>query len=403
MLKTRELLKDVYYVGASDHRLKQFENRHPITHGMAYNSYIVIDEKIALFDTADRSVRTTFLESVEHVLQGRKIDYLIIHHVEPDHADLIDEVMKLHPEMILVATKTSFTYLKQFYDLDLEGRIIEVKEGDTLSLGKKTLKFYMAPMVHWPEVMVTYETSEKMLFSADAFGSFGGLEGNLFSDELDYEGKWLNETRRYYSNIVGKFGMQTLSLLNKLKGLEINYIFSLHGPLHRDSQIISLLVEKYSKWATYTPEEKGVVIAYGSIYGNTEEVANIFANYLAELGVKNINLYDVSITHPAYIMRDIFRVSHVILLSATYNLRVFPPMESLLNDLVATGVKNRSFVLIENGSWSPMADTLMRAQISKLQNTKILNEKITIKSRITNEQRPVLFELAKQIAEEVKI
>ncbi|MDY0101194.1 MAG: MBL fold metallo-hydrolase [Bacilli bacterium] len=398
MLKTREILKDVYYVGASDHRLKLFENRHLITHGMAYNSYLVIDEKIALFDTADKSVRVPFLDNVNHVLQGRKIDYLILHHAEPDHADLIDEIMQMNPNLILVATKIAITYLKQFYDLDLEGKTIEVKEGDTLSLGKKTLKFFMAPMVHWPEVMVSYEMSEKILFSADAFGSFGGLEGNLFSDELDYEEKWVNETRRYYSNIVGKYGLQTLSLLNKLQNVEIKYLFSLHGPLHRTN--ISFLIDKYKKWATYTPEEKGVVIAYGSIYGNTEEVANILAGYLGDLGVKNISLYDTSITHVSYIIRDIFRFSHVALLSATYNLRVFPPMEALLNDITATGIKNRTFAIIENGSWSPTADTLIRAQLAKLQNTTILNsEKFTIKSRINEEQRPALYELAKKIAE----
>lgn len=398
MHNARKISDGLYYVGVNDHRLTRFENTHPLTRGMAYNSYLLIDDKTVLLDTVDRAGGQQFLENIKAVLGGRKLDYLIINHIEPDHAALIVDVFKLYPEVVLVGNKTTFRLLDQFYGPDINGRFLEVKEGDSLNVGTRTLNFFMAPMVHWPEVMVTYEETSGLLFSADAFGTFGTLEGQLFTNPADFKKTWLDEGRRYYANIIGKYGMQTMSLLNKISTLKVNMLLPLHGPLwHGD---FAPYFEKYRLWAAYTPEEKGVVIAVGSIYGNTEEAADILAGYLADLGVNNVVVHNVSSVDPSHILSDIFRFSHVVLASATYNFRVFPKMETLVSDIVATGIGNRVFVIIENGSWAPSADSLIRAQISKLKNVSIVNsEKFTIKSALKSDQLEALKNLAKQIAD----
>ena len=397
MNNVRQLLNDVYYIGVNDRRITKFENTHPVEKGMSYNSYLLLDTKTVLFDTVDKAGGRQFLENVTHVLNGRKLDYLVINHIEPDHGDLVVDIVRRYPEVILVGNKTTFRLLTQFYDIKIEGRTLEVKEGDTLNAGKRTLKFFMAPMVHWPEVMVTYEESEGILFSADAFGTFGALDGNLFADQLDFAGAWLGEARRYYANIVGKYGTQTLSLLNKIADLKINYLLPLHGPLWREK--IAWYVEKYRTWASYAYEEKGVVIAVGSIYGNTAEAAEVLAGYLSELGVKNIHIHDVSSVDPSFIISDIFRYSHLVVASATYNFRVFPRMETLVSDIVALNVQNRTIALIENGSWAPGADNLIRAHLAKLKNITMINaEKFTIKSSLKDEQLEAFRALAKAIA-----
>ncbi|MDD4303428.1 MAG: FprA family A-type flavoprotein [Bacilli bacterium] len=400
MHNARKIDDGLYYVGVNDHRITRFENTHPLTKGMAYNSFLLIDDKTVLLDTVDRSGGQQFMENVAAALAGRKLDYLVINHMEPDHCALIVDIFRTYPEVILVGNKTTFRLLDQFYGLDLRGQFVEVKEGDTLSIGKGTLRFFMAPMVHWPEVMVTYEEKSGLLFSADAFGTFGTIEGSLFTDAEHFEKLWLDEGRRYYTNIIGKYGMQTLSLLNKIAQLKINMVLPLHGPLWRDD--IASYFKKYRLWASYAPEEKGVVIAVGSIYGNTEEAADIFAGYLADFGVKNIVMHNVSSVDPSFILSDIFRYSHVVLISVTYNFRVFPKMETLVTDIVATGVANRTFAIIENGSWAPAADNLIRAQISKLKNARIINqEKFTIKSALKSDQLEALKTLARQIAETI--
>ncbi|MFA5421743.1 MAG: MBL fold metallo-hydrolase [Bacilli bacterium] len=397
MHNARKIIDDVFYVGVNDRRISRFENIHTVPRGMAYNSFVILDEKTVLLDTVDQAGGQQFLENVKRVLGSRPLDYMIINHMEPDHCALIRNVVDRYPGVIIVGNKTTFTLLHQFYEIELGDRFIEVEENDALNIGKRKLKFFMAPMVHWPEVMVTYEEASGLLFTADAFGTFGALEGNLFADEVDFENEWLGEARRYYANIIGKYGTQTLSLLNKIDNLDVKYLLPLHGPLWRKD--IAWYLEKYRLWASYRPEEKGVVIAVGSIYGNTVEAADILAGYLAEEGVKNIRVHEVASTNPSFIISDIFRYSHLVLASATYNFRIFPPMETLLSDIVALNVRNKTIAIIENGSWAPSADNLIRLQVAKLKNIDIVNtEKFTIKSSLKDHQLKALRDLAKAIA-----
>lgn len=391
------ITNDVYYVGVNDRRISLFENTHPVPRGIAYNSYLIRDEKTVLLDTVEKSKGQQFMENVKYVLGERKLDYLVINHIEPDHCGQIVDIVREYPEAILVGNKTTFRLLQQFYDLDVSDRILEVKEGDILKIGQRTLQFFMAPMVHWPEVMVTYEQSQGLLFSADAFGTFGVLEGNLFTTPSDFEKNYLEEARRYYANIVGKYGTQTLTLLNKLSHLDIRYLLPLHGPLWRSD--IAWYFDKYRIWASYGFEEKGIVIAFASIYGNTEEAVDVLAGYLSQLGVDNLRIHDVSEVDPSYIISDIFRYSHIVLASPTYNFRIFPRMETLLSDIVATNVQNRTVAIIENGSWAPNVDNLVRSQLGKLKNIHIVNDnKFTITSALKEKQLASLYELAQSIA-----
>jgi len=397
MQNTRKIKDDIYYVGVNDRRITWFENTHPIRRGMAYNSYIIVDEKTVLLDTIDKAGAQQFLENLSAVLGERKLDYLVINHMEPDHCALIEDVVGRYKDVILVGNKKTFDLLHQFYEIELGDRFIEVKEGDTLSLGKRTLKFIMAPMVHWPEVMVTYCEEEKMLFTADAFGTFGALNGNIFADQVDFENEWLEDFRRYYANIIGKYGPQTNMLLKKLAPLDIQYICPLHGPIWREN--IQYIIEKYQTWASYTPEEKGVVIAFGSVYGNTEEAVDVLAAKLSELGVRNIKIHDSTSTDPSYIISDIFRYSTLVLASSTYNLTIFPAMNTLMHDIVNHNIQKRHIAIIENGSWAPTSGRQMRAEIDKTRNNIIINEDIiSIKSTLKDEQLGAIEQLAKLIA-----
>ncbi len=400
MQNTRKIKEGVYYVGVNDRRITYFENTHPISRGMAYNSYVIVDEKTALLDTIDKAGAQQFLENLHHVLKGRKLDYLVINHMEPDHCALIEDVVRNYPQVILIGNKKTFELLHQFYELEIGDRYIEVKEGDTLSLGERTLKFLMAPMVHWPEVMVTYSDLDKMVFTADAFGTFGALNGNIYADQVDFVGEWLEESRRYYSNIVGKYGMQTKMMLKKLSTLDLDYICPLHGPIWRDN--IDFILDKYQTWASYEAEEKGVVIAFGSVYGNTEEAIDVLANRLAELGVKNIKIHDTTSTDPSYVISDIFRYSTLVLASSTYNLSIFPAMNTLIHDLVNHNIQNRHIAIIENGSWAPTSGKQMREELAKLKNiTFVSDDIITIKSTLKDGQLSALDALAEAIAKTV--
>lgn len=400
MQNVRRIKDGVYYVGVNDRRITMFENTHPIWKGMAYNSYVIVDEKTVLLDTIDKAGAQQFLENLSEVLQARKLDYLIINHMEPDHCALIEDVVRRYPEVILIGNKKTFELLHQFYEIEIGNRYLEVKEGDTLSLGKRTLKFVMAPMVHWPEVMVTYSAFDKMIFTADAFGTFGALNGNIFADQVDFAGEWLSEARRYYSNIVGKYGPQTNMLLKKMMTLEVDYICPLHGPIWREN--IPFLLDKYQKWATYQPEEKGLVIAFGSVYGNTEEAIDVLAAKVSELGVKNIKIFDVSSVDPSYVISEIFRYSTLVLASSTYNLNIFPQMETLVHDIVNHNLQNRHVAIIENGSWAPTSGKQIRAEIEKLKNITFLNqEALTIKSTLKANKLEELHQLAKAIASSI--
>lgn len=397
MQNTRKINDDVFYVGVNDRRITWFENTHPITRGMAYNSYVIVDEKTVLLDTIDKAGAQQFLENLDYVLKGRTLDYLVINHMEPDHCALIEDVVRKFKDVILVGNKKTFELLHQFYDIEIGDNFIEVKEGDTLSLGKRTLKFMMAPMVHWPEVMVTYSDVDKIIFTADAFGTFGALNGNIYADQIDFAGEWLDDSRRYFSNIIGKYGMQTNMLLKKLATLEIDYICPLHGPIWRNN--IDYIINKYKTWASYQAEEKGVVIAFGSVYGNTEEAVDVLAAKLSELGVKNIKIHDTTSTDPSYVISDIFRYSTLVLASSTYNLSIFPAMNTLIHDIVNHNIQNRHVAIIENGSWAPTSGKQMRTELEKTKNNTFINEQIfSLKSTLKAEQLDQLDELAKAIA-----
>lgn len=397
MYNVMQINDDVTYVGASDRKLALFEAVYPLVNGVSYNSYLVNDEKTVLLDTVDRSVSGVFFENIAHVLDGRKLDYVIVNHMEPDHAATLGELVLRYPEVKIVSNAKVVAMIKQFFDFDVDARVEVVAEGDTFSTGKHTFTFAMAPMVHWPEVMVTFDTTDGILYSADAFGTFGALAGNVFADEVDFENKWLDEARRYYTNIVGKYGPQVQMALKKALALDIKMICPLHGPIWREN--IAWFVDKYNKWSTYTPEDNTVLIAYASIYGGTENAANILASELAKKGIKNITMTDVSVTHPSYIISEAFRCSHIVFAAPTYNAGIFTPMETLLLDLAAHNLQNRTVAFIENGSWAPISAKLMGDIVAKMKNMTVLASKATLKSTVKDAQREELKTLASEIAE----
>ena len=364
---------------------------------MSYNSYVLLDEQTVLLDTVDRAINDLFFENLEHVLAGRTLDYVIVNHMEPDHCASLAELVLRYPEIKIVCNAKTLGIIRQFYRFDADSRALIIKEGDTLSTGKHTLTFVMAPMVHWPEVMVTYDTTDKTLFSADAFGTFGALNGNLFADEVNFETEWLDDARRYYTNIVGKYGPQVQALLKKAAGLEIRMICPLHGPIWREN--IGWFLDKYQHWSSYTPEDQSVVIAAGSVYGNTMNAAEILAGMLADRGVKNIKLYDVSNTHPSILVSEAFRCSHLVFAGSTYNNGIFTPMETVLLDLAAHNLQNRTVALIENGTWAPVSGKLMRELVEKMKKTQILEPSITLRSSLKEEQLSALEALADAIAQ----
>lgn len=389
---TRKLTEMIYWVGGSDRRSTMFENRFPITQGMAYNSYLITDEKTALMDTVDASISQLFMENVEHVLKGRDLDYLIVNHMEPDHCAGIEALLLRYPNMRIVGNSRTIQFLKQFYARHrLDERIFLVEDGQELSLGSHILRFALAPMVHWPEAMVVYEKSERLLFSADAFGAFGSLGGNLFDDELNIEKDWMDETRRYYANIVGKFGAQVKALLDKLSGFEIRMICPLHGPVWRTH--VDLILHKYDLWSRYVPEEQAVMVAYGSMYGNTENAAVALASMLAEKGMRNIRIYDVSRTDPSYLIGEMFRCSHMILAAPTYTGELFPEMETLLLDIKSINLQNRTVALIQNGTWGPVAARKMKAILEGMKEITILEPELTLKSTLREDQTAELEKL----------
>lgn len=359
MNNVRKVTNDVYWVGANDHRLSLFENIHPIPQGVSYNSYVLLDEKTALMDTIDWSEGRQLIENLQHVLNGRDLDYIVIHHMEPDHAASIEEILLRYPNASIISSEKGFMLMRQF-GVDLEGKnCITVKEGDSFSFGKHSLTFLEAPMVHWPEVLVSLDTTDGILFSADAFGSFIALDGKLFNDEVNFDRDWLDEARRYYTNIVGKYGAPVNHLLKKAAPLldQVKYIAPLHGPVWRND--FGYLLDKYQHWASYEPEEKGVVICYASMYGNTEAAAQALASRLADRGITNIKVHDVSNTHVSYLISDVFKYSHLVLAGVTYNLGIYPVMHNFLNDMKALNVQNRKVALMENGSWAVRSGDLM--------------------------------------------
>lgn len=401
MYCVRNVTEDLYWVGGNDHRLALFENIHPIPKGVSYNSYLMLDEKTALFDTVDWSIARQYIENIEQVLQGRDLDYLIINHMEPDHGASIEEIILRYPNVQLVSTEKAYMMMRQFgFDIDRVEQI-EVKEGDTLSLGKHNIAFVEIPMVHWPEAMVSYDLTDNILFSADAFGSFIALDGKLFADEVNFDRDWLDEARRYFTNIVGKYGTFVQMALKKASTLPIEIICPLHGPVWR--QDLGYILEKYDKWSRYEPEEKGVLIAYASMYGNTEFAAQSLASKLCERGVTNVHVYDVSNTHVSYLISETFRLSHVVLASVTYNLGIYPVMHNYLMDMKALNVQNRTFAVIENGTWAPKSGDLIEEFLDEeMKFIDVLSGRVTLASALNEDKEIDLDNLADAIADSVK-
>ena len=395
---TKRITDDMIWVGADDRRLALFEGVYGVPDGVSYNSYLILDEKTILFDTVDKAVAHNFFDNVDYALGGRKLDYLVISHMEPDHAATIEDIALRYPDVTIVCNTKIRDMLGRFFPTDLSGRVHLVKEGDTLSTGRHVFTFVMAPMVHWPEVMMTYDTTDKILFSADAFGSFGALNGRIFADECDFMHEYLDEARRYYTNIVGKYGSQVQAVLRKAAGLEINYVCPLHSFVWRAG--FGDFLEKYVQWSGYTPEVKGVMIAYASVYGHTENAANILAAKLSDRGVR-VKMYDTSVTPSSYIVSDAFKYSHLVFASTTYNAGVFVTMEELLHDIVNHNLQNRKVALIENGSWAPTSGGLMRKMLSELKGTEFIGDTLTVKSALTEGQLDELDVLADAIAADV--
>lgn len=397
MQSIRKVKEDILWVGCNDRRITLFENLFPVPKGVSYNSYLILDEKVTLMDTVDASATEQFFENLEAGLQGRSIDYLVVHHMEPDHAANIKLLLEKYPEIQVVASAKALQMIGQFFDLDLSGRSMEVKEGDTLSTGSHTFHFVAAPMVHWPEVLVSYDEKEKILFSADAFGTFGALNGTIFNDEVDFEREYLADARRYYANIVGKYGMQVQALLKKAAGLDIQMICPLHGPIWRTD--LGWFIDKYDKWSRYEPEEKAVVVLYGSIYGHTEQAVNALACALAEKGARNIAVYDVSRTHVSDLIGEIFRASHLVIACPTYNGGLYPPMENLLTDMKALSVQKRTVALMENGTWAAASGKQILKRLEEMKEMLVLEEQLSLKSALKPERAGDLERFAGQIME----
>ncbi len=384
MHNIRKIANELFYIGCSDRKLSLFESAYPVKDGMSYNSYLVKDEKTVLFDTVDKICAEQFYENLEEALDGNHLDYIVVQHMEPDHCALLADVVKVHPDVKIVCSQKTVGMIKQFFTFDIDSRVIVVKEGDILNTGRHEFQFIMAPMVHWPEVMVTYDKTDKILFSADAFGSFGAVNGNLYDNEVNWERDYLDEARRYYTNIVGKYGLQVQMLLKKAAGLDIKMLCPLHGLMIKEN--IDLFLEKYDKWSKYEPEADGVLIAYSSVYGGTESAVNLLAAKLADNGVRNIKMFDVSITHPSFVLSEAFRFSHIVIATTTYNAGIFESMETFLHILSSHNLQNRKYVIIQNGSWAPACGSQIKEIIEKLKGSEILDDSICIKSTLKEEQ-----------------
>ena len=395
MYCTKKITDDLIWVGANDRRLAMFEGVYSVPNGVSYNSYLLLDDTTVLFDTVDKAVGGVFFQNVEHALGGRNLDFVVIQHMEPDHSATLGELLLRYPDVKVVCNQKILDMITQFFNLDLSKKAFVVKEGTTLNTGHHTLRFFMAPMVHWPEVMVTYDETTGTLFSADAFGTFGALNGAIFADEVDFANDYMSEARRYYCNIVGKYGNQVQALLKKLHAVDLKMICPLHGFVWRRN--LEDFFDKYVKWSTYTPEDTGVMIAYASVYGNTENTAEIISSRLRDRGINTV-MYDVSVTPASEIIAAAFRWSHLLFASTTYNAGIFVSMEELLHDLAAHNIQNRTVAFVENGSWAPTSGKLMKDIIGTCSNMTILDETLTLKSSLKPEQEAQIDALVEAIS-----
>lgn len=401
MYTIRKVVDDLYWIGGNDHRLALFENIFPIPRGVSYNSYLLLDEKTAIFDSVDWSITREYLRNIELVLDGKPLDYMVIHHMEPDHCGAIEEVCLRYPNIKVISSEQGFQIMSQIgYHIADEQKII-VKEGDTFSFGKHTIAFVEAPMVHWPEVLMSFDVTNGVLFSADAFGSFGAIDGKLFNDEVNFDRDWLDEARRYYTNIVGKYGPFVQDVLKKASTLPIKYICPLHGLVWRSD--LSYFIDKYDKWSKYEPEEDGVMIAYASMYGNTEYAAQTLATQLCERGMSNVVVHDVSNTHVSELIADTFKYSHIVLASVTYNLGIYPVMKDFIHDMEALNVQNRTVALIENGTWACTVGDLMEEYIDEhLKLVDVLNDRVTVNTALNEANVSDVNSLADAIIDSIK-
>lgn len=392
----KALSDDVFWVGTNDRRLSLFENLYPIPRGVSYNAYVVMDEKTVLIDTVDEATSGLFFQNLKHVLGDRDLDYAIINHMEPDHGAGIDDLLRRYPNVTIVSNAKAIDMMRQFFDVDLEGRVHIVKEGDELVTGAHRFQFVMAPMVHWPECMVTYDAADGSLYSGDAFGTFGAINGQLYADQGNFERDSLPDARRYYTNIVGKYGPQVQALLKKASGLDIRQIRPLHGPVWREN--LEWFIEKYDAWSSYRPEDQAVLIVYGSMYGHTEQAAQILAFELVEAGVHDVSLYDVSSTDVSHLVAEAFRCSHLVMASVTHNAGLYPPMLRFLSDLQAHNLQNRTVALIENGTWALSAGRVMTRMLEDMKNMEVLDAPVSLRSSVKPDKRAEIEELASRIA-----
>ena len=376
----------IKYIGVNDKSIDLFEGQYPVPNGVSYNSYLILDERIAVMDTADARAADEWLKNLELALAGRNPDYLIVSHMEPDHAGSLELAARKYPGMQIVGSAKTFGMISQFFDIDLSNRTVTVQEGDEIKLGSRTLRFYMAPMVHWPEVMVTYEASEGILFSADAFGKFGAL---------DVQQEWEDEARRYYYNIVGKYGVQAQALLKKAATLDISAIYPLHGPILKDN--LSYYINKYQLWSSYTPEENGALIAYASIYGHTAQAAKALSDMLTRRGIKSV-LRDLARTDVSYCVADAFKYEKMVLASASYDGGIFPPMEEFLHHLKSKTYRGRQVGIVENGTWAPSAAKGIKELLGQMKDIVICEPVITIKSAANK----AVYEQMEMLAEALK-
>ena len=400
MYNVRKVTENLYWIGANDHRLALFENIHPIPRGVSYNSYLLLDEKTVLFDTIDWSSGRQFLENIEGVLDGRSLDYMVINHVEPDHAASIGEILVRYPDITVVSNEKAFMLMSQF-GFGIGDNRVEVSEGDVISFGKHTITFVQAPMVHWPEAMVSFDTTNGVLFSADAFGSFGALDGILFSDEADFDRDWIDDARRYFCNIVGKYGPFVQHLLKKAASVPITTFCPLHGPVWRKD--LKYYIDKHDKWSRYEPEEKGALIVYASMYGNTEKTAQTLATALCERGITKTAVYDVSDTDVSYLIAEAFKYSHIVLASPTYNLNIYPKMYDFLHHLKTLNFQKRTFGIIENGTWAIKSGSLMKEFIEEdLKECLVLSAQVSVNSSPNESNMKEIEALADSLTESLK-
>ena len=377
---------DIRYIGVDDHEIDLFEGQYIVPNGMSYNSYAIIDEKIAIMDTVDKNFAEEWLNNVEKALEGRTPDYLVVHHMEPDHSANVDKFLTTYPEAVVVASNKAFTMMKQFFGTDYADRRIVVGEGDTLALGKHTLTFATAPMVHWPEVIVSYDSCDKVLFSADAFGKFGAL---------DTEEDWACEARRYYIGIVGKYGPSAQALLKKAAGLDIEIICPLHGPVLKEN--LGYYINLYDIWSSYRPEDEGVLIAYTSVYGNTKKAVELLAEKLTEKGCPKVAVADLARDDMAEAVEDAFRYSKLVLATTTYNGDMFPFMKEFINHLTERNYQNRTVAFMENGSWGPMAAKAMAKMLENSKNLTYTENNVKILSALSEESNKQIEALAEEL------